>query len=232
MKIFIGTSGWAYSWNLGGNLSWYVNNSKLNAIELNASFYRFPFPNQIKSWSKIGKILHWCIKVNRFITHVYKFNEKAINVWNKFQKIFEPLENHIDFYLFQLPPSFSEKQKNKISKFLNKIKLEQKIALEARNTEWWNKDVYDWAKTNNICFVSVSAPKLPDEIIKTSDSVYLRLHGKESWYSYCYTKEELKEISRKIKAIKPKRAYIFFNNDHDMLENARLMKKYLNRKFY
>jgi uncharacterized protein YecE (DUF72 family) len=29
----------------------YVTNSELNAVELNASFYRFPFPTMVKSWS-------------------------------------------------------------------------------------------------------------------------------------------------------------------------------------
>ncbi|MQK95352.1 DUF72 domain-containing protein, partial [Escherichia coli] len=42
MDIFVGTSGWAYSWNIGGSLQWYSDNTDLNAIELNASFYRFP----------------------------------------------------------------------------------------------------------------------------------------------------------------------------------------------
>jgi len=38
MKIFVGTSGWSYSWNEGGNFDWFVENSNLNAVELNVSF--------------------------------------------------------------------------------------------------------------------------------------------------------------------------------------------------
>jgi len=59
MEIFVGTSGWMYSWNKGGNFDWYIQNSNLNAVELNASFYRFPFPNQIIGWSKKGRNLRW-----------------------------------------------------------------------------------------------------------------------------------------------------------------------------
>ena len=39
------------------------------------------------------------------ITHVYRFNEKALERWVKFEELLEPLDDLIDFYLFQLPPS-------------------------------------------------------------------------------------------------------------------------------
>ena len=37
LRVYVGTSGWAYFWNPDG-LDWYVRNSGLNAVELNASF--------------------------------------------------------------------------------------------------------------------------------------------------------------------------------------------------
>ena len=39
-EIFVGTSGWLYDWNLGSSLDWYAEFSGLNAVELNASFYK------------------------------------------------------------------------------------------------------------------------------------------------------------------------------------------------
>ena len=42
VEVYVGTSGWMYPWNLGRSLEWYVNHSGLNAVELNASFYRIP----------------------------------------------------------------------------------------------------------------------------------------------------------------------------------------------
>ncbi|RLI98826.1 MAG: DUF72 domain-containing protein, partial [Candidatus Aenigmatarchaeota archaeon] len=70
MQVFVGTSGWAYGWNPNG-FDWYIKNSGLNSVELNASFYRFPFPNQVKSWARKTKefnpSLRWSIKVNRLI---------------------------------------------------------------------------------------------------------------------------------------------------------------------
>lgn len=94
MKFYVGTSGWAYEWNKGGNLEWYLQNSGLNAIELNASFYRFPFQNRIKGWVKEteNSDTRWAIKVNRLITHIYKFGEKASEVWTRFNELFKPLD--------------------------------------------------------------------------------------------------------------------------------------------
>ena len=54
MNVFVGTSGWLYGWNRGGNLDWYLQNSGLNAVELNASFYRFPYKNQVAGWAGKG----------------------------------------------------------------------------------------------------------------------------------------------------------------------------------
>ena len=66
----------AYSWNEGGSLEWFCENSGLNAVELNMSFYKFPFPNQVKGWARKGSRLRWAIKVNRLIAHDRKFDER------------------------------------------------------------------------------------------------------------------------------------------------------------
>ncbi len=62
-------------------------------------------------------------------------------------------------------------------------------------------------------------------IKKTSNSIYLRMHGRKSWYSYNYSSKELAAAIGSIRKERPKSAYVFFNNDHDMLGNARLMAK-------
>ncbi|MCL5102059.1 MAG: DUF72 domain-containing protein, partial [Candidatus Marsarchaeota archaeon] len=90
MKTYIGTSGWLYGWNKQGTLEWYIKNSGMNAMELNSSFYRFPYKNQIKSWSERGKRLAWVIKVNRVITHVHMLNGKSYGYYESFTSSFSP----------------------------------------------------------------------------------------------------------------------------------------------
>lgn len=223
MKVFVGTSGWAYGWNEGRNFQWFVENSKLNAVEINASFYRFPFPSQVKGWAKRTKKIRWAVKVNRFITHVFKFGKRAEQSWKRFKEIFSPLDKNIDFYLFQLPPNSTPSMAGKIARFAKFTRLKEKFALEARNEKWFAQEWIEWARKNKITWVSIDAPEFPREVYKTTDFVYLRMHGRESWYSYNYSREELREKVERIKKAKPKSAYVFFNNNHDMLNNAREM---------
>ena len=156
----MGTSGWAYSWNPNG-FEWYVRNSGLNSVELNASFYRFPFPSQVKSWKnktqKLNPDLRWSIKVNRLITHVFKLNERALSIWNRFESLFKPLEENIDFYLFQLPPSISSNLAERIEKFYEKSGLEERFALEWRNLRWFSDEWIRWARDLGLTLV-VSMP--------------------------------------------------------------------------
>jgi len=230
MKFFIGTSGFMYNWNPDG-LEWYLKNSNLNSLELNMPFYRFPFPSMVTSWAKktkeVKKDFRWVIKVNRLVTHIFKFNNKAFSTWKKFEKIFSPLDEFISFYLFQLPPSMSIKAKSRITEFIKKTNLRERFALEAREKSWFSKEGIDFAKNNNITFVSVDAPtftQLPREVFCVNGNIYLRMHGRNEWYSHNYSDNELKEVLQKIIVKKPKNVYIFFNNNHEMLENAQKLK--------
>lgn len=226
VRIFVGTSGWYYDWNKEGSLDWYLENSKLNAIELNASFYRFPFPNQVKSWAKKGTNLRWVIKVNRLITHQFKFSKRALNTWLKFSELFSIMDEFIDYFLFQLPPNFTPNARKNIENFIKETD-NKKFALEVRNEKWFNEDALNWAEDLGITWVSIDAPEFSRDIYKTTDTVYLRMHGRTAWYSHNYTDRELKEIAHRIVIRKPRRVYVFFNNDHNMLKNAQTMFKIL-----
>jgi uncharacterized protein YecE (DUF72 family) len=219
-----------YNWNPDG-LEWYLKNSNLNSLELNMPFYRFPFPSMVTSWAKktkeVKKNFRWVIKINRLVTHIFKFNNKAFSTWKKFEKIFSPLDEFISFYLFQLPPSMSIKAKSRITEFIKKTNLRERFALEAREKSWFSKEGIDFAKNNNITFVSVDAPtftQLPREVFCVNGNIYLRMHGRNEWYSHNYSDNELKEVLQKIIVKKPKNVYIFFNNNHEMLENAQKLK--------
>lgn len=224
MKLYIGTSGWMYGWNEGRSLDWYVSNSGLNAIELNASFYRFPYPNQVKHWAEVGKALSWSIKVNRLITHQYKLSKNSYKVLKRFFDLFAPLEGSINYYLFQFPSSITPSIIDKIESLLENFDIKEKFAVEARSNEWFREDVYKRLRKLGVTFVSIDSP-LANVIEKTSPNIYLRLHGRESWYSYNYSEEELAEIIETIKSKNPKNAFVFFNNNHDMLNNARRFMK-------
>jgi len=52
----------------------------------------------------------------------------------------------------------------------------------------------------------------------TSQSAYIRLHGRKRWYSYDYSLQELEEIAeitKKMVRNGAMRVYVFFNNDYE-----------------
>jgi uncharacterized protein YecE (DUF72 family) len=233
MKFYIGTSGWMYSWNEGQSLDWYIKNSGLNSIEVNMTFYRFPFPTQVKSWAKKTQNLknfRWAIKVNRLITHVFKFNEKAFSSWKKFENLFKPLSENIDFYLFQLPPSLKSSFASKLEKFIEKTELKEKFALEVRNLDWFKEESIEWARKLKITWVSVDSPDFPLDVYCTNGIVYERMHSRYEWYSHHYSDKELKEVVEKILKVNPEKVYVFFNNNTNMLSDARKMKEILEQR--
>jgi uncharacterized protein YecE (DUF72 family) len=223
MDFFVGTSGWYYPWNEERNLDWFVANSGLNAVELNASFYRFPFSSMIKSWAKKGKELRWAIKVNRLITHTFKFSDKAVQSWQKFRDLFAPLDENVDFYLFQLPPRTTPESIAAIESFAEKTNLKRRFALEVRNLKWFNDASVKWASRIGITWVSVDSPDFPLNVYNANGLVYQRMHGRNEWYAHNYSDRELQEVAEKIIEAKPEKAYVFFNNDVAMLANSRKM---------
>ena len=223
MNFFVGTSGWSYDWNPDG-IKWYVENSGLNSVELNSSFYRFPFKVWINAWKKYE--IRWMIKVNRIVTHLHRLNEKSYRVWGKFRSLFSPMENKIDYYLFQMPPNFKEFER--VLEFVKKYGKE-KFAFEFRNKYMYSKEILK--KLKGITVVSVDEPGMT-RIVKTSKDVYLRLHGKTFWYSHNYSNEELKELLKMATKLKPKKLYVMFNNNHNMLENARSCYDILKEKTF
>jgi len=73
-----------------------------------------------------------------------------------------------------------------------------------------------------LTLVSVDSPII-SWVVKSNSNLYLRLHGREEWYAYEYSEEELKELARRMISLNPEKIYVFFNNNHWMLENARVM---------
>lgn len=222
MEISIGTSGWAYAWNRGGSLAWFVEHSGLNAIELNASFYGFPSEKSVLSWASVGSGLRWGVKVNRSVTHRHRFDEKAVAVWERFSERFLPLDDLVDFYLFQAPPAFGNI--DRILTFAEATGLGERCAVEIRNPAVLGDHEACRRLREAIVLVSVDSPDFQERVFP-GDAVYLRMHGREDWYRHDYTDAELAGIRDRVTAIDPERAYIFFNNDHAMLKNARTMMR-------
>ena len=224
MEIYVGTSGWLYDWNKGRSLDWYVKYSGLNAVELNSSFYRLPKPTTVNSWVSKASVLRWSIKAYRYISHVAKLSGNATEWWRRMIELFKPLNNSIDFYLIQLPPSFKYTKDNisRLHDFISEIGDSKRIAVEFRERGWFNNNVVDSINELGVTVVSIDSPEIK-WIGSSNGVVYLRMHGRSSWYFHNYSEGELLEVAKAIEVHNPIKVYVFFNNDHWMLENAKTM---------
>ncbi|MCM8756890.1 MAG: DUF72 domain-containing protein [Candidatus Omnitrophica bacterium] len=224
MEIYVGTSGWYYSWNQDRTLDWYLQFSGLNAVELNASFYRFPFPAQVKSWAVKGGKIRWAVKVHRLVTHQHRFSPVALPIWEDFLVRMAPLDQQIDFYLFQTPPSL--KATETILDFASLLNLGKRFALELRNLHLLRNHSLCDQLAKKFTLVSVDSPDVQAKIFP-GETIYLRMHGRTAWYSHNYSRTELTDLRDKLVGSSPERIFVFFNNNHHMLENAQTMYQLL-----
>lgn len=235
----IGCSGWFY-WHWRGIFysesiarnewfSHYADNFK--TVELNAPFYSWPTIATVKTWIKqAGRCRFvYTVKVCELITHIKKFKGTKQLV-KDFGLIADLLGPGMGCFLYQLPPSYHYTP-GRLKDILEQLDPRRRNVVEFRHKSWWNENVYKAFRQTKTIFCSCSGPRLPDELIKTADDIYIRFHGTKQWYRHNYTREELEVWVQRIHKSKTKRVWAYFNNDREgfAIKNAkaflRLLKK-------
>jgi uncharacterized protein YecE (DUF72 family) len=235
--LFIGCSGWFY-WDWRGRFypedlptnQWFAHYAKhFNTVELNAPFYSWPTVATVKTWLRQAgrKQFTYTVKASELITHVKRF-EGTEELVRDFGHIADLLGPRMGCFLFQLPPSYSYSPE-RLDDILRQLEPGRRNVVEFRHKTWWNDRVYKAFEKAGAIFCSCSGPRLPDELVKTSDEIYVRFHGVTRWYRYDYSKEELDVWAKRIAASNAKRAWIYFNNDFggNAIKNARALRRML-----
>jgi len=222
-SIYIGCSGWFY-WRWRAKFypedlptrEWFTHYAKqFDTVEINASFYSWPTITNVKNWLRQG-VKHrfiYTIKVCELITHVKRF-EGTKSLVRDFGLIADILGDHMGCFLFQLPPSYRF-TKVRLRRILSQLDPARRNVVEFRHASWWNETVFSAFRDTGAIFCSCSGPRLPDDLVRTADEVYVRLHGPERWYRHDYSQDELAIWADKIRASGAKRAWIYFNNDYE-----------------
>jgi len=235
--INVGCSGWFY-WHWRGDFypgdlptkSWFAHYSKQFAtVELNAPFYSWPTPTVVASWLRQaeGKKFVYTVKVSELITHVKRFVGTKTLV-RDFGYIADLLGTRMGCFLFQLPPSFRYSQA-RLSRILSQLDPRRRNVVEFRHRSWWNGAVYEAFRASGVIFCSCSGPRLPDDLVRTAEEIYVRFHGVTRWYRHDYSRQELAAWTEKIKASGARRVWAYFNNDRDCyaIKNARALRRQL-----
>ena len=236
----VGCSGWYY-WHWANAFYpaelpkslWFDHYAdRFQTVELNAPFYSWPTLSTVRTWIRQAKRRKfvYTIKVNELITHTKRFSGTSSMV-KDFGFIAELLGKHFGCFLFQLPPSFHYSSAH-LARILKQLDHRWRNVIEFRHPSWWNEKVYRAFEENETIFCSISAPRLPNDLIKTTDDLYIRFHGTLNWYRHDYTKQELAVWTEHIQESKAKRLWAYFNNDRDgyAIKNARELIRQLKRK--
>jgi uncharacterized protein YecE (DUF72 family) len=198
-------------------------------VELNAPFYSWPTINTVKTWLKQaeGKAFVYTVKVSELVTHVRQF-EDVKDLIEDFGYIADVLGERMGCFLFQLPPSYHYSPE-KLARIVSQLDHRRRNVVELRHASWWNEEVYAAFREHGIIFCSTSGPKLPEELIKTADDIYVRFHGTEKWYLHDYSDDELAVWAQKIRDSGASRVWVYFNNDYHgyAIKNAETLAKML-----
>jgi len=180
-----------------------------DTYEFNGSFYKFPTIRIFQNWyNKTPESFLFSIKVPKEITHVKKLIDCESRLNDFYNVCKEGMKDKLAAILFQFPPSY-DFSKEKLGAIIGILNYDFKNVVEFRHESWWNDEVWNAFKANNITFCSVSHPNLPQTIFKDFPILYMRFHGVPKLFHSSYATEELQHVNRQIHT---KKGFVYFNN--------------------
>jgi len=223
--LFVGTSGWTYDDWKGcfypkglPKSRWFdYYSSRFPAVEINATFYRaFKDQTYLKWRERAPQGFGYVLKAPKIITHRKYLVDVEADV-QVFIQSAALLEDKLEMILLQVAPG-TPYDLERLQKALLAFNEPTQVAVEFRNPRWFTDEVEDLLKAVGATFCNPDSPRQKLTDILTSNRAYLRLHGREHWYSYNYSHEELIEIAKVAREMTRRganRVYIFFNNDFE-----------------
>ncbi len=237
--VRVGCSGWYY-WHWKGVVypaelpsnRWFGHYQRtFDTVELNAPFYHWPRPATVQNWARQAVPgFQYSVKVNRRITHLKRFAHTRTLV-REFSQFADALGEHMGCFLFQLPPSFHYTAA-RLRAIVSQLEPRHRNAVEFRHRSWWTEDVFAAFHDAGLIFCSVSAPRLPENLVKTADAIYVRFHGTSQWYRHDYSDAELGGWAKKIRASRAGEVWAYFNTDFQgcAFRNAQTLRGLLTGK--
>ncbi len=219
----VGTSGWTYGDWQGAfypadvkgaeRLGYYAE--RFDTVEVNSTFYRLPFRGMIVGWNRrLPPTFHLVLKGPRLVTHLKKLGDCEEPLARFLERV-RALET-LRVILWQLPPSL-HRDLERLERFLEALPGWVRHAVEFRHASWWSDETARLLGRHRAAFVAVSHPRLPDDIVPTTDFLYVRFHGLgRELYRYDYRRGELAAWAERLGPhLRARPLYAFFNNDYD-----------------
>jgi len=230
-KLYTGTSGWAYpQWKpdfypaklaAAKFLGYY--GSRLNSVELNYTFRRFPTEKLLTGWiAATPADFKFAVKAHQNITHVKRL--KDAQEWtSNFLSALAPLKEagKLGPVLFQLPP-FLRCDLPRLKDFLAELPRKTRAAFEFRHESWFSSEVFDALREANAALCQAESEKLRTPDVQTADFTYFRLR-KQS-----YSPKERAELAKDALELAQKGDVFTYFKHEDTPEGALYAEELLN----
>ena len=217
MKIYIGTSGYAYKEWKGRfypekippqeMLRFY--SERLNTVEINNTFYRMPRESVLMSWAEqVPGDFVFALKAPQVITHLKRLRDVAEETGHLFRML-SVLDKKLGPVLFQFPKSFRA-DRPALRDFVSLIPDGIASAFEFRHPSWINDEILGLLRERGSSLCVADADENPmKEIIPTAPWGYLRLRRSD------YTEEDLSQWLERILSQKWEKAFVYFKHEDE-----------------
>jgi uncharacterized protein YecE (DUF72 family) len=184
-KIHVGTMGWSYDFWAGNfyppetdsreYLTEYAKH--FSSVEVDNTFYRIPSEATVKKWKdQTPSDFIFSVKFPRIITHVKKL-KSCERETNMFTKNVSGLDKKLGPLLLQFPSTFGATQLPSLEDFLTNLPQKRRVAIEIRNREMLNNDLYSLLNRKRVALAWVEGPFTPTTDMITTDFLYARWEG-------------------------------------------------------
>lgn len=228
MKIYVGTSGYAYKeWKgkfypekISSQEMLRFYSGRLKTVEINNTFYRMPKESVLMSWAEqVPGDFVFALKAPQVITHLKRLR----NVFEETEYLFKTLsvlERRLGPVLFQFPKSFRA-DRTALQDFLGLIPGDRACAFEFRSPSWLDDEILGLLREKGSSLCIADAEENPaNEIISTARWGYLRLRRSD------YTDADLSKWLGKILSQKWEKAFVFFKHEDDEAKGPEMAMRF------
>jgi uncharacterized protein YecE (DUF72 family) len=204
--LWIGTAGWnvpsRYAAEVpagGSHLERYAR--RLNAVEINSSFYR---PHRRKTYERWARSVpagfRFSVKVPKAMTHEQRLADCGA-LLDRFVSEVTGLGDKLGVLLVQLPPqlAFDRRVADRFFRELHQ-RLDARIACEPRHASWFTPEISDWLAERRIARVAADPAPVPGagEPGGWNGLAYYRWHGSPRIYYSDYDGAALAALGERL----------------------------------
>lgn len=183
MKCWVGTSGFSYKEWKGsfypedlsndGMLAYY--GERLNAVEINNTFYRMPKRATLADWAgRVPDDFSFVLKASRKITHFKRLKDTQAEL-GYLVDVSSELGARLGPILFQLPPNLKI-DVERLRDFVSLFPAGLRAAFEFRHDSWFADETYAVLGDAGVALVTAdTGTDEPAEVVATAPYGYLRL---------------------------------------------------------